>query len=141
MAGQWASGARTGGAGPRAASNAEQRDSGARWKKEGGGRGAGGWARALSESVTRCCERAVGEASDARDQAASEREEERQAGRERAHAARLKRDCWAGGWAARPVRGSWLGQRAGPKREERKGLIGPGFLFSFLFSIPTSNKV
>ena len=96
---------------------------------------AGGWARALSER------RAVGEASDARDQAASEREEERQAGRERAHAARLKRDCWAGGWAARPVRGSWLGQRAGPKREERKGLIGPGFLFSFLFSIHTSNKV
>ena len=83
----------------------------------------------------------MGEASDARDQAASEREEERQAGRERAHAARLKRDCWAGGWAARPVRGSWLGQRAGPKREERKGLIGPGFLFFFLFSIPTSNKV
>ena len=93
MAGQWASGTRTGGAGPRAASNAEQRDSGARWKKEGGGRGAGGWARALSESVTRCCERAVGESSDARDQAASEREEERRAGRERAHAARLKRDC------------------------------------------------
>jgi len=122
-------------------SNAEQRDSGARWKKEGGGRGAGGWARALSESVTRCCERAVGEASDARDQAASEREEERRAGRERAHAARLKRDCWAGGWAARAVRGSWLGQRAGPKREKRKGLIGPGFLFSFLFSISTSNKV
>ena len=83
----------------------------------------------------------MGEASDARDQAASEREEERQAGRERAHAAQLKRDCRAGGWAARPVRGSWLGQRAGPKREERKGLIGPGFLFSFLFSIPTSNKV
>ena len=83
----------------------------------------------------------MGESSDARDQAASEREEERQAGRERAHAARLKRDCWAGGWAARAVRGSWLGQRAGPKREKKKGLIGPGFLFSFLFSISISNKV
>ena len=74
MAGQWASGTRTGGAGPRAASNAEQRDSGARWKKEGGGRGTGGWARALSESVTGCCERAVGEVPDAWDQAVSERE-------------------------------------------------------------------
>ena len=60
---------------------------------------------------------------------------------ERAHTARLKRDCWAGGWAARAVRGSWLGQRAGPKREKKKGLIGPGFLFSFLFSISISNKV
>ena len=62
---------------------AEQRDSGARWKKEGGGRGADGWARALSESVTRCCERAVGEAPDARDQAVSERGEEGRAGWER----------------------------------------------------------
>ena len=47
MAGQWASSARTGGAGPRAARNAEQRDSGARWKKEGGGRGADGWGRSV----------------------------------------------------------------------------------------------
>src|SRR6185369_1594286 len=75
--------------GPRAASNAEQRDSGARWKKESGGRSADGWARALSESVTQCYERAVGEAPDVWDQAVSERGEERRAGWERAHAARL----------------------------------------------------
>ena len=31
-----------------------------------------------------------------RDQAVSEREEKRRAGWERAHAARLKRECWAG---------------------------------------------
>jgi len=58
MAGQWASGARTGGAGPRAASNAEQRDSGARWKKEGGGRGADGWGRSVSGGAD---ERGAGE--------------------------------------------------------------------------------
>ena len=50
MAGQWASGARTGGVGPRAASNAEQRDSGARWKKEGGEEAADERARAVRET-------------------------------------------------------------------------------------------
>ena len=51
MAGQWASGARTGEAGPRAASNAEQRDSGARWKKVEEGALTGGAARSVAEQA------------------------------------------------------------------------------------------
>ena len=86
---------------------------------------------------------AVGEAPDARDQAVSEREEERRAGWERAHAARLKRECWAGGWAARE-RGSELGYARGKWAEQREwereaglGYFGlrVGFSISLGFSL------
>ena len=63
-----------------------------------------------------------------RDQAVSEREEERQAGWERAHAARLKRECWAGGWAAREgegwAAGKWAAGSGWSARARRSWVAG-----------------
>ena len=111
--------------GPRAASNTEQRDSGARWKKEGGGRGADGWGRSVSGAGlarARCGRAAPTDGPGAQGERAT-RGGERAGGRERCAVARAER----GGCLGRSREGKervvgtgrereeWAAERVGPR--------------------------